>query len=404
MALYTYNALGKDGKRHTGQLDAQSMQGVRDQITKMGLYPVRIQLSSESSKSEWSFANLFAGSITIKDKVFFTKQLAVLLKSGVPLLDALELLSEQTEGRLKLITIKLKDDLKEGRAFADALAQFPKTFDRTYVQLVKAGEASGKLEPILDRLSAYLERQDEIRKKINSAIRGPLMQLGLVFAVTAGMLVFIVPQIQEVYKESTSELPLATQILTLLSDFLVGYYWLLVLIVGGLYAAFYAWSSTERGAYQWDLFKLKIPIVKTFVRTKAVAQFSRTLGMLVESGVNLAEALTIVTAIVDNRVLVHKLNEARDNIIKQGRIAEYLKQTGLFPPMAIYLINTGEQSGALDTMLLTVADTYETDLNELSDGLTAKLNPIMLMVVAGIISFIIMAVIMPVMELGSKIS
>ncbi|MCL4361681.1 type II secretion system F family protein [Candidatus Dependentiae bacterium] len=405
MALYSYQAYNKEGKKVTGTLDAGSLPSAREMLAKMSMYPIKIELVTEQGtvKKSW-WATLFSRRVSIKDKIFFTKQLSVLLKAGVPLLQALDLLVDQNEGRLKSITIDLKDTIKEGKSLADGLAKYPKVFDNIYIQLVRAGEASGKLETILDRLVIFLQTRDELRKKVRGALSYPLIQLIIVALVVIVLLTFVVPQITEIFESQATRLPLTTTILITMSDFLINHYLILIMILVAIVSLYLYWSSTQVGRRTIDKIKLKIPLVKYFVKMSTIVQFSRTLGMLLESGVNLSEALNIVTKVVDNKILVDVLNEAKENIIKQGKISQYLKQTGLFPPLAIYLINTGEQSGHLDTMLLTVAEIYEKELSELSDSLSSKIGPIMLVVMAFVVGFVIFAIATPLMQLTQVVA
>lgn len=401
MALYNYLAFSKDGKKTQGTMDAGSVAAVKEQLMKNGYFPSQISLvTAESGKKGSWFAGFFGPRVTLKDKVFFTKQLAVLLKAGVPLLDALELLIEQSEKGLQKIIIELKDGVKEGQSLADGLAKYPQVFDTTYVQLVRAGEASGSLEKILERLTSYLEQSQDLRKKIKSAMMLPVIQLFIIVAVVAILLTVVVPQIATAFEGQNMELPLPTRILMGLSDFLTGHFIAIIITLVALGGLFYWWKSTPTGARAWDSFVLKLPVIGYFARMSAVVQFCRTLGMLLEGGVNLAESLTIVCKIVENRVLVDTLNEARENIIKQGKIAEYLKQTKLFPATAIYLISTGEKSGQLDTMLLTVAETYEVELRDLADTLSSTLNAAMPVVMGVVVGFVIFAIVKPIMGLG----
>jgi type II secretory pathway component PulF len=403
MALYSYQALSREGKRVSGQVDASSVAQARELIVRKSLYPTDIVLMEQTALQGWSWQNLFVRSISSKDKIFFTKQLAVLLKSGTPLLQSLELLIEQTEGRLRSITIELKDDIKEGRSLADGLSKYPKVFDTTYIQLVRAGEASGRLEVILDRLTEFLERRQLISNKVRSALRGPLINLAIIGVVVMVLLSYVVPTIAQTFTSQGAVLPGPTRFLLGLSYVIRKYYWLYGGVIVGLFFLYRAWRKTSRGARIIDSFKLKIPIVRYFARMGAVVQFSRTLGMLIEGGVNLAESLQIVVTIIDNRVLVDALQEARENIIKQGNIAEYLKQTGIFPSVAIYLINTGEQTGQLDVMLLTVAHYYEGELTEAADSLSAKIGPLMMMLTACIVGFIVLSIMLPLVKMNEII-
>jgi type II secretory pathway component PulF len=398
MALYAYQAFSKDGKKIQGLLDAPSVEIVKEQLANRGLFPITVQLAPQGARAGF-FTRLFGMRITTKNKVLFTNQLAILLKAGVPLLQALELLADQVEGSLRNITIAIKDDVKEGSSFANALSKYPKIFPNLYIQLVRAGESSGNLEPILTRLSDYLERSDAIRKKISGALQYPIIQLCAALIVVVGMINFVVPNIAQALAGQDQELPMLTKTMVAIADFISGYY--LVLIIGLIIivALYKYWASTSQGGIMLDRIKLYIPLVKHITKTNAVVQFSYTLGMLLEGGVNLAEALDIVCAVIDNKILTDLLKKARDNIVKQGKIAQYLQQTNVFPPIAIYLIKTGEETGQLDAMLLTVARNFEQDLNELIDKLTAAIAPIMLVVVGGLVGLIILSIMQPIFSM-----
>lgn len=211
------------------------------------------------------------------------------------------------------------------------------------------------------------------------------------------------PQLAETISATGGGLPLPTRMLLALSDFITGNYIVIIIVVIVLIVIYRLWKSTPSGARAMDRIKLKIPVISYFTRMSAVVQFSRTLGILLEGGVNIAEALFIVTKVVDNRILTDALNQAREQIIKQGRIAEYLRQTKIFPPIATYLINTGEQSGHLDTMLITVAEYYEKELNDYADSLTSKIGPAMTIAMAVIIGFILLSILLPIIQSTANI-
>lgn len=346
MALYYYQAFSKDGKKVSGYLDAGSEVAVKDQLQRKGIFPTKIERAVGGKQKKW-WQRLFERGVSTKELILFTKQLAVLLKSGVPLLQAFELLSEQFTGRLQSVIVSIKDDLKEGRSLADALSDYPKIFSNIYVQLVRAGEASGNLEVILERLDEYLTRREEIKKQVRSAMMMPIMQMVVAVLVVGFLMIKVVPQMAEQFASQKKELPTATRILVGISSVIQSYWFILAILLALLIVAYNYWISTPNGRRTVDKMKLKLPLIKYFTKTSAVVQFSSTLGMLIESGVNLAEALDIVVNIIDNRVLADALDAARDNIIKQGKIAEYLKQTDIFPPIAIYLIKTGKKADSL---------------------------------------------------------
>ena len=399
MALYVYQAFSRDGKKVRGTFDAASAQQVKEHLARQGLFPISIAPGTLESALPW-WRRLFVSKVSVKDKILFTKQFAILLRSGVPLLQALELLVEQLEGNLRTIIVNIKDEIKEGRSLADALKKYPKTFDNIYIQLVRAGEASGNLEVILERLTSYMERQEVIRGKVSSALRGPMMQMIFAVIVVVILLVSVVPSMAENFADLGGELPAPTRFLMAISDFVTSYYLLIAAFLGAAFVGFKFWVATPAGARAFDKFKLRLPIISYFARTNAVVQFSYTLGMLLEGGVDIAEALDIVCSIIDNRILADALSQARDKIIKQGKITQYLKQADIFPPIAIYLIKTGEETGKLDVMLLTVARNYEEDLGEYADNLSALIGPISLVVMAVVVGFIVISIMLPIVSMG----
>jgi len=404
MALFAYTGFARDGSKKSGQVDAPSEGGARELLQRQGVYPTSILPVHKAASGGSFFSGLFQKKVPLKEKLLFTQQLAVLMRSGVPLLQAIELLIEQFPGQLHTILISIKDGIQEGNSLAEGLKRYPETFENIYIQLVRAGEASGNLEVILNRLVDYLKARDEMRKRVTGAVRGPLMQLGFIFLITIFLLTSVVPQMAETFSSSGTTLPLPTEILLAISDFMLNHYLILLLLIVSFVGVFVYWAGTEGGAYMLDRIRLKLPIIGVFAQIGAVVQFCSTLGMLMEGGVRLSEALDIVCNIVDNRVLKTALLEARDNIIKQGKIAQYLKKTKVFPSIAIYLISTGEESGNLDEMLLEVAKNYEGELSEKTDGLTAVIEPLIKVVMALVVGFIVMAIALPMTQMSSTIT
>ncbi len=399
MALYVYKALTKAGKQVSGQLDAVSPIAVRAELAAKNMYPISINLYKDASTFKRFFGNLFQAKVSFKDLIFFTKQLGVMLRSGVPLLQALELLTDQFSGKLHSILVSIKDGIKEGASFADGLENYPETFSIIYVQLVRAGEASGRLEQILDRLIDYLERREVLRKKISGAMFQPIFQLGFILLIVIGLMVTIVPNLVNVIGKMSGGLPISTVILMTMSDYLINHYVFLGECLLVIVIAFAYWASTKRGQYSLDYLALHIPLIGYFSQMSAVVQFCSTLGMLLENGVNLAPALDIVCNIIENKILLKSLETAREKIIKQGKITSFLEETKIFPPLAIYLINTGEQNGKLDQMLLLVAKNYDEDVSELTDQLTSALGPIMTIVMGLMVGFIMMAIMGPILNM-----
>lgn len=399
MALYAYQAYTREGRRVKGQVDASSLDAAKEQLSRKNLLPTSIALAVQAP-SGFSFKQLLERPVSAREKILFTKQLSVLLKAGVPLLQSLELLSEQFDGRMRRMIVALKDGVKEGSSLAEGLSHYPHIFETLYVQLVRAGEASGKLELILDRLTAHLTRRDDLRRRVKSALRMPVIQMAVIGVVTMLLMTLVVPRMAAVFLKQGVELPRQTRILLATSDFLTAHYLIMGAILLGLFVAYRAYVATESGRYVIDKIKLRIPLVGFFTRTNTIVQFSGTLGMLLEAGVNLSSAFDIVCNIVDNRVLTNTLRAARDKIIKEGKITQYLKQTEIFPPLAIYLIRTGEESGKLDEMLTNVSEIYEKELRELADGLSSSLGPILLIFMSVVVGFIVLSIVQPLMGMA----
>jgi len=403
MPLYSYESFNKRGARVTGTIDAASAQVAKELLKGQGLLPTKIvEVAGETSVSSW-YSVLFEKGVDQKTVILFTKQLAVLLKSAVPLLQSIELLTDQFEGRFKRVLISIKDGLKSGESLAKELSRYPHIFPNVYVQLVKAGEATGRLDAILVRLTSYLERAEETKKKIKKAMTYPMVMLSFVILVVIALLVGLVPKLKGVFEQTGQVLPGPTQLLISISDFAQAHLMALGLGTLACVGVFMYWKSTPSGKYRLDEIFLRLPLVSYFSRTKAIVQFTKTLGMLLESGVNLSEALDIVCNIVDNKVLTQKLHDAQDKIIKEGKIAKYLKETNMFPTIASYMISTGEQSGKLAEMLLTIGDDYDVELRERTEGLTAAINPIMTVVMAVVVGFVVLSIFMPIMSMGDAL-
>lgn len=400
MPLYQYESYSRRGSKVTGTVDATSLQMAKEMLQGQGLLPINIrEVQSIEGQAGFSLKSLFEKKIDSRSTILFTKQLSVLLKSSVPLLQAIELLTEQFEGAFRRILIRVKDGLKSGQPLAKELARYPKIFTNVYVQLVRAGEASGKLDFILLRLTDYLERAEETKKKVKKAMSYPIIVMSFAVLVVVGLLVGLVPKLKDMFVQMGKELPLPTRMLIGMSDFFVNNF---ILLGIGLIASiifFMYWKSTPSGKYKFDSILLRFPLTAYFSKIRAVVQFCKTLGMLLESGVNLSEALDIVCNIVDNSVLAKQLNQARDKIIKEGKISKYLRETGIFPKIAIYMIETGEQSGKLGDMLSSVGSDYDNELTELTEGLTSKINPVMTVVMGVIIVFIMASIFLPIMSM-----
>jgi type II secretory pathway component PulF len=404
MAFFLYQAFSKEGRKVDGSIEAQNIQSAKAELVKNGLYPIFVSLKNLNENQIGLIQSFFIPTVSLKDKIFFTKQLVMLLKSGVALTESLNLMVHQTPNYMKSMLEKIRDELKEGESFATVLSYYPKSFSNLYIQLVKAGEASGQMEKVLLRLAIFLEEEAEFNETVNKALQGPLIQLLMVLIVSIGLLTIIVPKLVDVFSSmGRKELPLLTNIVIACSHFIINHYIILSSCVLSVILLYKAWSATEKGRYIIDSFKLKIPMISYFNRVVSVIQFSQTLGLLLESGVNISEALNIVVQIVDNQVLVNMLKTAKENILKEGRVADYLKKTNLFSLVDIHLINTGEQSGSLDVMLIQVGKYNQDDLRQYSFQLTSILNPMATVLLAVVVGTILIAVMGPIMNMSDML-
>lgn len=337
------------------------------------------------------------------DRAMATRQLATLVSAGVPLVEALSALVEQTEHRaLKSVFAQVRDKVNEGSSLADALVSTSR-FDNLYVSMVRAGEASGALEAVLTRISDYLEDQVRLNNRVMSILTYPLFMLLFAGVVVGLMVTLVLPQITELLLSQNLELPWYTKMVIGTSDLLRGYWWLLLLVGIALAMTYRAVGRTEGGRSFLDHFWLRFPVVGRVIRFLAIARFSRTLGSLLASSVNIVQALAIARHVANNSVFEKAADDARDSILEGAPLATPLRKSGQFPPLVTTMVEVGERSGNLEAMLIKVADTYEEQVETSVSRLTSLLEPVLILVMVGIVGIIIMAVLMPMLQLTESI-
>jgi type II secretory pathway component PulF len=329
MPLFRYQAFDQKGKIISGELEAENTGDLKDLVKKNGFYLCKIYPTNTESLFS-KFISILESSVTDKIKIQFTNQLSILLKAGVPLLDAMNLVALQFEGSFRRTLNKIIDDIKEGVSLADALEKYPKIFPSLYTQLVRAGEASGNLEMVLDRLTTFMERSEAIVGSVGKALQKPMFMGIMILLVFIGAVVFIIPSISGTLSQTGKGLPVLTQAMLDLSDFFKNYYLAIGIFLSTAIFFFKRWKNSEKGRVAFDSFLLKLPKIGTLQKNKAVVQFSQTLGMLLEAGVNLPAALDIVNNVVDNAILSQALKVARGEIVKEGKIAKHLKNTNIW--------------------------------------------------------------------------
>ncbi|ADW16843.1 general secretion pathway protein F [Desulfobulbus propionicus DSM 2032] len=406
MPVYEFTALTTSGKKLKGVIEADSLTVARQRIRNQGNYPVEIrETTAKTAGSRLPLLSRQLGqSIRQQEIHIATRQLATLLGAGIPLVPALSGLIEQTTNRsLKTVLAQIKDAVNEGNALTSALAEHPRLFSKIYINMVRAGEASGSLDVVLDRLAEFGENQHAIRSRVKAALLYPIFMAVVGVVVLFLLITFIVPSITSVFEGTQQALPLPTLVLIGLSTVLKQFWWALLFAVGGIIAAVRWYIATPDGRRRWDTLKLTLPGVRDLSIKTASARFSRTLASLLLSGVPLITALQIVRNIVDNVVLAEQINEACDELEKGASLSQFFKGGKWFPPMLVQMMAVGEQSGTLDTMLAKAADSYEKEVEAKILALTSMIEPVMILSMGVAVSFIVVSILLPIFEMNQLI-
>ncbi|WP_457574895.1 type II secretion system inner membrane protein GspF [Desulfolithobacter sp.] len=407
MPVYEYTALSSSGKKTKGIIDADSVSAARQKIRSRGQYPVEItETTSQAGKStKTSFLHLELGQRVRQQEIHIaTRQLATLLGAGIPLVQALNGLIEQTTNKsLKKIIAQIKDSVNEGNSLTVALSEHPRLFSRIYINMVRAGEASGSLDVVLERLAEFGESQQALKARIKAALTYPLFMAVVGTLVLFLLITFIVPSITKVFEGTSQALPLPTIILINLSGFFKNYWWLLILLIAAAVAAIRFFITRPAGRRLWDRLKLTLPLLGDLNIKIASARLGRTLSSLLESGVPLVTALQIVRNILNNIILAETIDDATRELEKGRSLSQILKKSPWFPPMLVQMIGVGEQSGALEKMLAKVADNYEREVEAKILTMTSLIEPIMILVMGGVVSFIVVSILLPIFEMNQLI-
>jgi len=408
--VYAYKGVNQAGKANKGTVSADSARSARAQMRANGIFLTEIAETdagaSTTPKSGGSRFNVefnLPTRIPPMERSMATRQLSTLVSAGVPLVEALNALVDQTEHRgLKGVFAHVRDKVNEGSSLADALVTTGK-FDNLYVSMVRAGEASGALEAVLDRIADYLEDQVRLNNRVLSILTYPLFMLLFAVVVVGVMVTLVLPQITELLLAQDLELPWYTVMVIGSSDFLRGYWWLLILLGIALGYGYRAVARTEGGRSTLDHFWLRFPVIGRVIRFLAIARFTRTMGSLLASSVNIVEALNIARHVSNNAVFEAAADTARESILEGSPLAVPLKACGQFPPMVTTMVEVGERSGDLEGMLIKVADTYEEQVETSVSRLTSLMEPVLILVMVGVVGIIIMAVLMPMLQLTENV-
>jgi type IV pilus assembly protein PilC len=390
---YVFKAMDGTGAKATGELEAESKQIVADQLKQRGLIVLDIATKGGSKEINFSFMNRMKAA----DLTIMTRQLATMVSSGMTILRALYVLEAQTENKLLQETItSVRKDVEAGLPLSDSLERHPKVFNQLFVAMCRAGETGGVLDTSLNRVADQLESADSLRRQVKAAMAYPLVVMGFAFTVLIALVVFLVPVFVGTFKQFGGDLPAITKFTVGLSNAMTGYWW--AFIIGTVVAVkgFKKWRSTPAGIRIWDSFKLRIPMqIGDIVQKIALARWSRTLSALTSAGVPLLQALEITGKTAGNNVIEVAMNNVIESVRQGGTIAEPLKASSAFPGMVSHMVGVGEETGALDTMLSKIADFYEDQVASAVKQLASILEPVMIVLVGGMVGFIVVSMYMP---------
>lgn len=402
MPVYAYRGLSADGTAVAGVVDAESPRGARLKLRRTGVFPTDVSEERAPAGRRAAFAPGALGErVPTHELAALTRQLATLIAAGLPLVEALAALAEQTErGHLRRALVQIREKVTEGRALAEALAEHPRLFSSLYVNMVRAGEASGALDVVLDRLAEYSEDQARLLGKVRSALTYPAIMLVLGSSILFFLVSYVVPKVTRIFQETQQKLPSLTVALITLSGFTARWWWLMLLLVAAAAVAVRAYARTPLGRERLDRLTLRLPYVGGLVQKLALARFARTLSTLLASGIGLLPALDIVRTVVDNRVIARAIENARDAIREGQSIAPPLRESGVFPPLVVHMVAVGEQSGQLEAMLGKAADAYDNEVENAVSSLTTILEPLMIVFMGLVVLFIVLAILMPIFELN----
>jgi type IV pilus assembly protein PilC len=400
MPLFEYTARNLKGDRVKDQVDLPSKDDVIAHLRKNRLVVVQVRQAPASV----SLGGMFKAGVKTRDVVIFTRQFATMINAGLPLVQALDILAQQTENKvLAGVTRQVVYDVESGQTLADALRKHPKAFSDLYVNMVAAGEAGGILDTILQRLAQFLEKSDAIIRKVKGAMVYPAVIMSVAVIAVTVLLIFVIPTFQNMFASVNLELPLPTRIVIGLSNALKHYWWLLIgAIVLGIFSI-NRYYKTAQGRLQIDSMLLRFPVIGDVLRKSAVSRFTRTLGTLISSGVSILDGLEITARTAGNMVIHNAVMESRSSIAGGDTIAAPLQRSKVFPPMVISMIAVGEQTGGLDEMLSKIADFYDEEVDAAVGTMLSLMEPIMIVVLGVVVGGMVVAMYLPIFDMVNAV-
>ena len=393
MPTFTYTARDAKGDLKTATIDAANREDVVQQLRRLRMNIVKVEEQSKTKQKT-------GGSISMRDIVIFTRQFSTMINSGLPLVQALDILSKQSENKaLQAVTRQVVFDVESGHTVADALGKHPKAFSDLYVNMVAAGEAGGILDTILMRLATFMEKNDALVRKVKGAMIYPGVIMSVAAIAITVLLIFVIPVFKNMFGAVGLALPLPTRVVITMSEILVGYWWLIGAALVGAFFGLKKYYATSKGQLVLDRLLLKAPILGDVLRKSAVSRFTRTLGTLISSGVSILDGLEITAKTAGNRVISDAIMASRSSIAGGDTISAPLAKSNVFPPMVISMIAVGEQTGGLDEMLAKVADFYDEEVDSAVSNLLSMLEPVMIVFLGVVVGGMVVAMYLPIFDM-----
>jgi len=398
--VFKWSGKTKQGDVRSGEMEASDSAAVQSRLRQMGIEPTKVR----KKPKEFHISIPGMGGVTSKDILVFTRQFSVMIDAGLPLVQALDILGSQSDNpAFKKVLVQVKSRVESGSTFADALAEHPKVFDELFVQLTRAGEIGGILDTILQRLGAYIEKNEKLARRVKGAMVYPSIVLTVAIGVTVVLLAFVTPTFEKMFKDFGGAMPAPTQFLINLSHGLTENWYLFVGIPIAFVVAFRLFVSNPKGRVLWDAFTLKVPLFGSLVRKVAVARFTRTLGTMLSSGVPILEALQIVAKSAGNKTIERSILYVRAKISEGKNMAAPLAETKVFPAMVVQMIGVGEATGAMDQMLGKIADFYDDEVDVAVSALTSMIEPIMMVFLGSVVGGFLVAMYLPIFSIAGNI-
>lgn len=406
MPVYSYIGINDKGKKVSGTIEAENDKIARSKLRKISVFPTSLSAGGSLGSAKIGLGSnidfkRFTQRIRLQDVALMTRQIATLLSAHIPLVDALQAMSEQVSNpKLREIIAEMRQKVVEGGKLSDAMKAYPKTFNGMYINMVNAGENSGALDVVLSRLADFIESQNRTRSKVIGAMIYPIIMGVVGISLMAVLLTFMVPKMTAIFKGQKMTLPLPTQVLIFVSNIFSNYWYILLIM---LVAAIYfirKWFKTPAGMEYRDMMMLRSPLFGNLIRMVAISRFSRTLATLLASGVPMLNAMDIVKNVVGNLVIRKSVEDTRDSVKEGESIAEPLKRSGQFPPLVTHMISIGEKTGSLEKMLERISETYDTEVDNAVTTMLSLMEPIMILGMGGAITFVVVSIMLPILQMG----